>query len=494
MNQTRELINVISAKEKQGFIQYLRNRNKRIDTKNIDLFKAYLDGTEDQIRAKIGSNAFNVLKKRMNDRLQDYLGTSVLFNEVSKEAEIIKSILLSRKLLAYGHIQLGYKVLHKAEKASSSINHYSLLNEIYHTMIENSYKDDSLDQLVLYKKLESNTEHFLQEERLNLVYASIHKAYAESERTGERLNLEVLLKEKFEKYNISNGSGFGLKSLYKIATIADVEGFHYRNYHNVDLFFIDQIQDKQGSSDDVEKNILYHIGLLYTVSNILFRKKEFDQSLHYLQLAQEQMDRFGGKYREVYYSRSVVLKALNLNYSGNFTQAANLLDELLSARKKKLEELASAKLTRVMIYLQQGEFEKARSLIAGMQHSDSWYENHLGMEWTVNKNFIEILLHIELGNLDLAESRMNSFKRRYQSFFSKDKNSQVMKFLQLVKLYHQNPMEATEDSFKQRVYNSLEFKSGREEDIFLISYYAWLKAKMEKRNLYKVTLELLNKD
>ena len=308
------------------------------------------------------------------------------------------------------------------------------------------------------------------------------------------MNLEALLREKFEKYSISNTSGFGLKSLYKIATITDVEGFHYRNYHDVDLFFIDQIKDKQGSSDDVEKNLIYHIGLLYTVSNILFRKKEFDQSLHYLKLTEDQMERFGGKYREVYYIRTVVLKALNLNYSGKFQLAANLLDELLSTRKKRLEELASAKLTRVMIYLQQGEFEKARTLIAGLQHSDSWYENHLGMEWTVNKNFIEILLHIELGNLDLAESRMNSFKRRYQSFFDKDKNSQVMKFLQLVKLYHQNPLDVGEESFKQRVYNSLEFKSGREEDIFLISYYAWLKAKMDKRNLYEVTLELFEKD
>ena len=44
------------------------------------------------------------------------------------------------------------------------------------------------------------------------------------------------------------------------------------------------------------------------------------------------------------------------------------------------------------------------------------YIEKVGKEWTLKKNLIEILLHLELGNIDLFESRLLSFKRSHYQY------------------------------------------------------------------------------
>ena len=41
-------------------------------------------------------------------------------------------------------------------------------------------------------------------------------------------------------------------------------------------------------------------------------------------------------------------------------------------------------------------------------NSDSYYENSLDREWVLNKIYIEVIIAIETGDIDYAESRMNS--------------------------------------------------------------------------------------
>ena len=128
MNSINELISLLSNLERRSFIAYLNARNKRHDTRNVDLFKALIDDREEVIKMKIGANAYNVLKKRLYDRLVDFISTRSLQTEVSTEVEIIKRLLLARKLFAFNKYKLAFKTLHKIETEAIEINHYTLLN------------------------------------------------------------------------------------------------------------------------------------------------------------------------------------------------------------------------------------------------------------------------------------------------------------------------------------------------------------------------------
>ena len=58
-------------------------------------------------------------------------------------------------------------------------------------------------------------------------------------------------------------------------------------------------------------------------------------------------------------------------------------------------------------------------------------------------------------------------------------------------MYYDNPKAVTTSDFSATVERSFEWIGKEREDIFVMSFYAWLKAKMEQRDLYQVTLELV---
>ena len=45
--------------------------------------------------------------------------------------------------------------------------------------------------------------------------------------------------------------------------------------------------------------------------------------------------------------------------------------------------------------------------------------------------------------------------------------------------------------FKNKVEDSFEWVGGAQEDIFVISFYSWLKGKMNNTDLYQTTLTLI---
>lgn len=69
--------------------------------------------------------------------------------------------------------------------------------------------------------------------------------------------------------------------------------------------------------------------------------------------------------------------------------------------------------------------------------------------------------------------------------------TRVLTFVRLIERYYENPKLVTSNDFKDEVEKSFEWLGKEQEDIFVMSFYAWLKAKMENKNLYTVTLELV---
>ena len=111
-----DLISVQSPKDVSSFLEYLKSRNKRHDTRNVDLYKAYLVNKEQLIFGEIGANTFNALKKRLTDQLIEFSGSRLLINELSSENQVIKLIVLARKLFTVHKDKTGFQLLKRAEK------------------------------------------------------------------------------------------------------------------------------------------------------------------------------------------------------------------------------------------------------------------------------------------------------------------------------------------------------------------------------------------
>jgi hypothetical protein len=185
------------------------------------------------------------------------------------------------------------------------------------------------------------------------------------------------------------------------------------------------------------------------------------------------------------------LTALNYNYSNEQDKAISLLESIKQTKHADIESLLDINLGLVMFYIQKSDFKQAKTLFSKFYHTDKYYIEKAGKEWIIKKNIAEIILYIELEELDLVESRLLSFKRSYFDYLKKINQKRVTIFINLVNLYFKNPESITSNEFKDKVENAFIWVNEKQEDIFVMSFYAWLKSKMESRPLYQTTLGLI---
>lgn len=481
----KDLILLLNSDERIAFITFLHSRNKRKSTRNIDLFEAYVLGKEEKIKTEIGANAFGVLKKRLKDALVDFLGSHRLWKEEQEGVEIYQYMTIGKRLIEERKYKSGYNLLRKAEKLALTEEHWTYLNELYHIYIEYSSSPGSPSLEVLMEKHQHNQKRFIQQENLNLAYAMIKRKFLESEFEGENQDMETVIANVYAQFQISDEMGYSLKSLYQLSQIADIYGATTLNYHKSDQFFADHINALKVDNKARSWKLKYQFDLYYSIANVYFRKRDFEKCGFYIDILNQLLLGFKGKAFKSNQLRLQMLKALNLNYSGAYLEALKELEGVQGS-----DDLSFI-LIRSMIWFQQGELRKTKTELASLQRSDRYYINQKGVEMVMRKNMIEILLYFDLNDPDYVESRMKSFHRKFKAEMNQPKYENVKSFLNLISVLNENPELKSDDDFLEKVELSINWKSAEEEDIFFISFYAWLKSKMLGTDLYQQTLELI---
>jgi tetratricopeptide (TPR) repeat protein len=498
MTGLNDIIASFSLEERQQFVQFLQKKNKRNDTKNVQLFQLLLAGelTSEEIATKIynknNKDALYALRKRLYQSVIDFTANHAMEDEVSTDMQVAKYLLAARSYLAKTHYQTAYKILDKAESIAQEQQLFTMLNEIYHTKIQYAHKQPNLDLDQLIEKFKQNQTLYELDEELNLAYAKIRKAIREVTYEGRIVNFQELVEGIFDEHNISLNETLSFKSVYQLITIVSISAFASKDYYKIESFLLSTYAVlKEHKSKD--RQLVYHIHVVYAIANTLFRNKKFDASQQYLQIMHELMLSKRRKYYNLFRLKYHLLLGLNQNYSGNQDQAIENLEQFVQKSHPDLSTLLEVYLSLIMCYFQKGAFKQAMRLFANFYHTDKWYIQKVGQEWTLKKNLIEILLHLELGNIDFFESRLLSFKRSYYDYLKKIGQERAIVYLSLVEEYYKDPSQVTSEAFYNKVENSFEWIAAAYEDIFVMSFYAWLKSKMDNRDLYRTTLDLVKR-
>ena len=496
MTELNDIIRTLSSDEQKQFVQFLEKKNKRKDTKNIQLFQLILLGelSLNEMSQKIyktpNKDALYALRKRLYQSVIDFTANHSLEDEGSIDMQIIKYLLASRNYLTKGHYRMGYKILDKAEPIASEHQLYPLLNEIYHTKIQYAYKNADLNIEALINMFKRNQELHNLDEELNIAYAKIRRKIKEILHKGVTVNFQHLVENIFKEHQINIDEALSFKSLYQLITINSLSAFATKDYLKIEDFLLTKYEMVKGHKSK-EKQLYYHIYVLYHIANTLFRNKKFAESSQYLQVMNEHMLLKKKKYYASFTLKYHLLLGLNNNYSHHANEAINLFEPFISKKHPDLSSLLDIYLSLIMCYFQQREFKKALRVFSKFYHIDKWYIEKAGKEWAIKKNLIEILLHLELENFELFESRLLSFKRGYFQHLKQIGQNRAIVYLSLVEDYYKDPAQVNSKAFKEKVANAFEWISVQEEDIFVMSFYAWLKSKIEKAPLYETTLNLI---
>lgn len=498
MTNLNAIASTFTKDEKLQFINYLEKRNKRNDTKNIALFKLITKNELDskaiflRLYNKNQKDAYHALRKRLYQSIIDFIANTSIAEENSIDIQVIKYLLAARTCLAHKHYKVAYKILDKAETIANEHLLFPILNEIYHTKIQYAYAypSEALDSTI--KKFKSNQKNYFLEDQLNVVYAKLRQTIAKEELKINTLDFELLLENTFKEYNISLNDSMSFKSLYQIITIVSLSAFVTNDYFKIEAFLVKTYQ-KLETYKSKDKQLYYHIQVLYMVANTVFRNKKFDDSLKYLKLMEAHLLKNNKKYYSAFILKHNLLLALNLNYTNRQSEAIALLESIPLNKYKDTETVLDIELSLAMYYIQGEAYKKAHTIFKSFYHTDTYYEGKVGKEWVIKKNLTEIILHIELENIELVASRLLSFKRQYFTYLKRINQDRVITYLQFVEVYYKKPEHVKTEKFKNKLELAFEWVEAKREDIFVMSYFAWLKSKMESQPLYPTTLALVAK-
>ncbi|GAA4236300.1 hypothetical protein GCM10022291_20320 [Postechiella marina] len=498
MNDLNYIISTLSQENKQRFVIFLEKKNKRKDIKNIQLFKLLAKNELNSTsicKTLYGNNkkdAYHGLRKRLYDALIDFTANISLQEENTVNMSIIKYLLAARTFLELKNHKAAYKILAKAEKLALEHHLYPYLNEIYSTQIQYAHANPSININDVILKFKKNKLLHQQEDNLNIVYTKIRQTLNNINFKSEITDFETLFKNTLKDYNITLQENLSFKSLYQLIAIVSLSAFVTKDYLKIESFLINAYK-KRLHDDSTDSQTYYHIQILYLIANTLFRNKKFEESLRYLKLMHNQMQDQQKKHFYTFKLKYHLLLGLNLNYTNKQKQAIELLVPIVNKKHVDIESLLDIHLSLSMFYFQKNDFNNTLKLLSQLNHSDKWYSEKAGKAWVIKKNLMEILLHIELKNIDLVDSRILSFKRSFSKYLKAINQQRVLTFLTLVETYYKKPEKIITPTFKNTVDTSFEWIHPDQEDIFVMSFYAWLKSKIEKQHIFKTTLELIHK-
>ena len=484
MKDISAIFSTFSAIDKNDFSIYLKNRNRRGDVKNLQLLKFIEEGKTKNLDVllygKPSKGAFHALCKRVLDVLIEFVASKSFAEESSNESEALKLLLASRLFFEQKLYRIAFKTLNKAEVKAKNLENYSILNEIYLTKIQHAYLNDNwlLQEIVL--DYEKNKKLFDQDFQLNMAYAKIKLDL----KSSKNIAINTIVIEAFSKFHLEINKNLTYKSLYQLMEITATTAKLQNNFYSISPFMMDLYETVKQKGAVPKKYTYYYINILYLMAVTKFRNKQFASSKELVSKIYEELSISKKIFRKVFDEKLTILSATNETYTGNFELGIKLLEN-------GNDSSLSKKLLLVTFLFQQEKYAEAYRNLLSLNKTDDWYQKKMSWIWVLKKNIIEILLLIELDKLDLVLMRLQRFSKKFNKKLVEIKEERVLTFIKLVKEYYESPAVVTTEEFKEKVEVSFEWLSREQEDIFVMSFYSWLKSKMENRNLYQVTLELV---
>jgi hypothetical protein len=493
MDSLSELVNLLNSADKMLFRQFLQRKNKREDVKNVALLNLIetddIAGINKLYKPEKNKDAYHALRKRLQDNLLLFLSQKTFESSHAETYDALRLVVVGRFLLENDVVKVAFKCLDRAERLAGHLEQFNLLNELLLLKLQYAHLPGAENLNALTARFMQNQLHMQREAKLNMAYAFLRQELQAIHLQGKIVNLSNLVVTTIRKYKILAQDLMTYKSIYQILFIANEYAAIQQNYGLIERYITRTNQFMQGQVHKKQSYLFYHISILYFLANFHMRRKDFARSTSYLKEMMGLMETDSRYYTRFYLSYQLLL-ALNLFFTGFADDAIAILQQSLAKTnsRSKPEDMEDLRICLAM-FLALCNDQRSLKQLTLLTRTDAWYEKKMGMLWTIRKNLMEILVYAQFANIDLAMSRLNSFRRRYKKYLLKTSEERVLLFLKLVEKYLQKPDVVFETAYNDAVLNLLD--RAENNDIFTLSFIAWLIARREKQTAYKVALTLV---
>lgn len=475
-------------REFQFFIQRSRQKKGR---KDLALFSLLATGESDADQLKrdleVNSNAYHTLRKRLYKHLSEFIILKSMDQDATAAGSVNATYTMAKYLFQKGLSAPGWKLLLRAEHFGQQYELFDLLNTIYLLQIEYCHLNNDLELSSIITRYEQNSDRLKQSEKIIMLQAVLKERVMNARRQGQEVSFEDILTETLTDFKMKRLSMESPKILFSLMSTLRQWVVVSKEFHS-----FEPTLERSYLSLTNRENHYYIVQILVMLAHTKYRTKKFAESMHYLHTLQEYLEQ-----TPVHFQRSTLikvnqLKAANLIFLGGLNESISLLEELAS--QKLPERVRGNVITNLGIYhFYQQDYRRCLQLLNTYDHTDTWYKNHLGIEWLLKRDLMAVLLFNDSGQKDLAESRIRSIERKYTALFSQTRYKRAATFLALIKriVYEEEVLNLAD--LEKRVQVSWEWVPRKEEDLQAMIFYAWLRSKITRQTFYECMVEMISR-
>ena len=498
MDKLQEITRTLSEDDKREFRIFINRQKSKKQRKDLDLFELIcLEHNSKEIQSKLYKTpnkvAYHTLRKRLLKHITDFIVLKQIDADTTASSSISGLITMASYLFKNQSHQLAWRFLDKAEQSAIDNEQHELLNNIYHIQIGSSDNEFAPDINNIYEKWKANKRIVDENERVNIAYNFIKKELNEVIHKGKDINVNELVQSLLAKYNITDTVFKRPEILYKVLDLTRKVKFSKKDFYSFEPYVIELYKElsKHGFS---KKNHYYKINILYMISHSLYRNRKFKDSISYLDKMLKEMAEYNKSYFKQFYPKYIMLLAANNSFSNKNKESISLLENIKPAllTKFSLEEQLNIKMNLAIYLGYSEEFKKSNFILQTLNHTDNWLVTKMGIEWVLKKNMIEIMMQYELENHEIALNKIRSFERNFSDLFNHPIYSRAHQFMQTIKKIINNHNIIKDKEFIDSVISTMITMPSQQEDLQAMTFYSWLKSKMQNKPFYAILLDVVN--
>jgi hypothetical protein len=495
----------------ERFIQWQRRKaTGRQDLRLLELLLSPKEYKTEALIAKLYPDepnpvAYYALRKRLLRYLTDFLLLRQRQHDATAATSVRGQLTLAQYLFGAGVPRLAWNLLRKAEKLALDNEQYEPLNAVYNLQIQyaSSPHAEPLDAII--ERHRRNKKAADEEERAAIADSLLRQRLRQARQHGRgAVPADEILRNILAEYDLQEAFARSPSLLCRLMSITRhamlVRGDFTSFAPYIERCY--RLMERRHGFAAAHRG--YQLRLLYMLAHALYRSRRFQESVAYLEQGLAVLAAAPGRQLAELRPRFTFLLAANCAFLRRNKESIRILEEALAAQPPLLPaDQLTARLQLSFHYFAEANYHKANQTLISLDRTDHWLEQNLGMEWLLNHNLGEMLVQLELGNPDQALTRLKAIERRLHEQFPAAAATPeapaallggpyhaVLSFLGFVREIIADPAVARTPDFAARVARIPAFLSEEREDLQVISFFAWLKARVLGKSYHEVLLQL----
>jgi hypothetical protein len=492
----------LDAYEKADFVAYVEKQSRA--KRELELIKILVSDHQmspEEIRRKLyppaadgksaSRDAYNGLRKEALNRLYQWIMVTRMESERTAEGRLFALIATGRFMLERNAVDSAAYLFLQAEKLAVNGRHYEVLETIYGYFISHCVEMKlNVDEVIVQWQV--NRVRYDRICLLQQIQARQKQSVSNAKKSGmamdPELNLKLVFKQVKVKLHDANDPAF-MHLFCQIIRKSLVSGKDYTGFEN----FVRRIYVRFKSQDKLTPGDReYELGFLYMYAHAAYRNRKFDLAASLCADMGSLLGERGARQHPLY-PKYMALRAGAATYSGKNAEAIELMEQALQHRASNTEvvEWLNNRINLAVYYFQAENYKKAHRILMTINQDSTEEFKLLGNEWCFKKDTIELIVQYELGNAELSLKMCEQVSDRYRHLFGQPLYNRAHIFLNFVRRLLKNPEEVTTPEFMAEVKSAQLAWPGDKEDVQAITFFCWLRAKMQKRGYYEVLLDRL---